>query len=38
MGSGQVELLTQEMDEQRAALDLTGDGFSVHRHRYGGHW
>ena len=37
MGAGQPQVLAQELDEQRAPLDLAADRFAVHRHGNDGH-
>ena len=37
MGAGQAQVLAQELHEQRARLDIAGDGLAVHRHADGGH-
>ena len=37
MGAGEAQGLAQELHEQRARLDVAGDGFAVHRHADGGH-
>jgi hypothetical protein len=31
MGPGQVEVIAQEMDQQRAVLDVDSNGLAVHR-------
>jgi hypothetical protein len=31
MGSGKVEGIAQELDQQRAVLDVDGNGLAVHR-------
>src|SRR3546814_2966129 len=37
VGAGQVQVLTQKLDEQGAALDVAADRAPVHRHRDSGH-
>ncbi len=31
MGAGQPQILAQELHQQGARIDVTGDGFAVHR-------
>jgi hypothetical protein len=31
MGPGEVEVIPQELDQQRAVLDVDGNGLAVHR-------
>ena len=37
MGAGEAQSLAQELHQKRARLDVSGDGFPVHRHADGGH-
>src|SRR5215510_6699496 len=37
MGAGEPQVLAQELDQQRARIDVTGDGLAVHRQSDGGH-
>src|SRR3954469_22439398 len=37
MRAGQAQGLTQELHQQGARIDVTGDGLAVHRHRDGRH-
>src|SRR5262245_24509720 len=37
MRAGQPQVLAQELHQQGARVDVTGDGFAVHRHSDGGH-
>src|SRR5262249_48455023 len=37
MGTGEAKVLAQELHQQGARIDVTGDGLAVHRHRDGGH-
>jgi hypothetical protein len=37
MGTGEPQVLAQELHQQGARVDVTGDGFAVHRHCDGGH-
>ena len=37
MGAGEPQVLAQELHQQGARIDVTGDGLAVHRHRDGGH-
>ena len=37
MGAGEPQVLAQELHQQGARVDVTGDGFAVHRHSDGGH-
>src|SRR6476620_10283258 len=38
MGACEPKMLAQELDQERAGVDIGGDGFAVHRHRNGWHW
>src|SRR6201999_3334632 len=33
----QPQMLAQKLDQERAGIDVGGDGFAVHRYGYGGH-
>ena len=37
MRAGEPQVLAQELDQERAGIDIGGDGFAVHRHRDGRH-
>ena len=37
MRAGEPQVLAQELHQQGARIDITGDGFAVHRHCDGGH-
>ena len=37
MGAGEAQVLAQELHEQRARVDVGGDGLTVHRQGNGGH-
>ena len=37
MGAGEPQVLAQELHQQGARIDVTGDGFAVHRQCDGGH-
>src|SRR5215813_11173929 len=37
MGAGEPQVLAQELHQQRARIDVTGDGLAVHRQSDGGH-
>jgi hypothetical protein len=38
MRAGEAQVLAQELHQQGARVDITGDGFTVHRQGDGGHW
>ena len=37
MRAGEAQVLAQELHQQRARIDVGGDGLAVHRHADGGH-
>jgi hypothetical protein len=37
VGTGKAEIFTQELHQQGARFDITGDGLAVHRHGHGCH-
>jgi hypothetical protein len=37
VGAGEPQVLTQELNQQGAGINIGGDGFPVHRHRDGRH-